>query len=107
MLFRLGEGEDAIEAKVHDFQLGGESVLGDLRETWNKRISHESRIIVQGMGDGRKGLAMTLEKLGKDSKGAVHGWARLRRLKDVQKMVAARETEMLGQVGVLNGKVGT
>ncbi|KEF62376.1 uncharacterized protein A1O9_00348, partial [Exophiala aquamarina CBS 119918] len=40
VMYRFGEEEDAIRAKVKQFRVGGTAVVGTLREAWNDRLLH-------------------------------------------------------------------
>lgn len=39
-MFRFGEEEDAIQAKVNAFRVGGTAVLQTLSDRWNDRLAH-------------------------------------------------------------------
>ncbi len=49
MLFRFGHEEDAIKAKVDEYDRGGRVVLDTLTDTWNQRLEHEHNILQDGL----------------------------------------------------------
>ena len=81
-MFRLGEEEDAIRAKVSEYQRGGNAVLDEAARSWDSRILQA--------------------KLGKDNMGATQEWKKIRRVSDVAKMVEAREQELLAGLEMLS-----
>lgn len=104
-MFRLGDEEDAIRAKVSEYQRGGNAVLDEAASSWNNRLLHETHKVVQNLRVGQDALAMKLEKLGKDDKGATQEWKKIQRVRYVAKMVEAREHEVLAGLEALSGGV--
>ena len=102
-MFRLGDEEDAIRAKVSEYQRGGDAVLDEATRSWDTRILHENRKVVQSLAIGRNALTTRLQKLGKESNGATHEWKKIQRVTDVAKMVEAREQEVLAGLETLSG----
>ncbi|KAJ9606306.1 hypothetical protein H2200_009267 [Cladophialophora chaetospira] len=49
VLFRFGDEEDAITAKVDEYDRGGKGVLDTLMDTWTQRLEHEHKILQDGL----------------------------------------------------------
>ncbi|KAJ9620688.1 hypothetical protein H2204_012174 [Knufia peltigerae] len=43
VLCRLGQEEDAVKSKTHEFFRGGDTVIQTLTDSWNERLGHEHR----------------------------------------------------------------
>jgi hypothetical protein len=48
-LFRFGEEEDAINAKVDQYARGGRAIIETLTDTWSQRLEHEHKILLDGL----------------------------------------------------------
>jgi len=62
-MFRFGEEEDAIKARVEEFQVGGNAVLNTLTESWNDRLSHHYGKLRKDLEEEKAVLAKATETL--------------------------------------------
>ncbi|OCT54506.1 hypothetical protein CLCR_00753 [Cladophialophora carrionii] len=57
VLFRFGEEEDAIQAKVDQYAHGGRAILETLTDAWNQRLEHEHKILLEGLNAEQESLS--------------------------------------------------
>ena len=104
-MFRLGEEEDAVRAKVSECQRGGNAVLNEAASSWNDRLLHENQKVVHNLRVGRDALVVELEKMGKDDKGNTQEWKKIQRVRHATKTVEAREHEAFAGLEALSGGI--
>ena len=104
-MFRLGEEEDAIRAKVSEYQRGGNAVLDEATSSWNDRLLHENHKVLQSLRVGRDALVVELEKMGKNDKGNTQEWNKIQRVRHAAKTAEAREHEVLARLEALSDGV--
>ncbi|EXJ65335.1 hypothetical protein A1O7_01676 [Cladophialophora yegresii CBS 114405] len=57
VLFRFGEEEDAIKAKVDQYGHGGRAIVETLTDTWRQRLEHEQKILLEGLKAEQESLS--------------------------------------------------
>ncbi|ETI29310.1 hypothetical protein G647_01763 [Cladophialophora carrionii CBS 160.54] len=57
VLFRFGEEEDAIQAKVDQYAHGGRAIIETLTDAWNQRLEHEHKILLEGLNAEQESLS--------------------------------------------------
>ena len=98
MLFRLGNEEDAITAKVNTLDRGCEFFTDDLIVSWNKRVSHERKKIAHGLVDGRQDLMTTLGKVEKDGNDTARKWEEVKKSAQIEMEAEGRNAELLAAI---------
>ncbi|OAP54881.1 hypothetical protein AYL99_10581 [Fonsecaea erecta] len=73
VLFRFGAEEDAIHAKVDEYDRGGNKVVHTLTDTWDHRLDHERRILVDVL-EAENGVLTSALQLVKDEEKSGGAW---------------------------------
>ncbi|KIW94404.1 uncharacterized protein Z519_04380 [Cladophialophora bantiana CBS 173.52] len=64
VLFRFGTEEDAMKAKVDGYHRGGKEIIRTLTDTWNQRLEHENRLLVDVLKVEKEVLTTALQLVG-------------------------------------------
>ena len=101
VLFRLGEEEDAIAAKVDQFRRGGESVMGMFSQTWTDRWTHEATKVQHHMRKERDLFRKANNTLNEQTKAK-----ELKMLPQVDELVNAIEQRKKGILAAIQSTAG-
>ena len=58
VLLRFGAEEDAIRAKVDQYDRGGKAIVETLMDTWTQRLGHEQKILADDLEAEREVLTL-------------------------------------------------
>ncbi|EXJ53575.1 uncharacterized protein A1O5_13142 [Cladophialophora psammophila CBS 110553] len=61
VLFRFGTEEDAMKAKVDEYHRGGKEIIRTLTDTWNQRLEHGNRLLVDVLKAEKEVLTTALQ----------------------------------------------
>jgi hypothetical protein len=84
-LIRLGDEEDAVRAKAHEYELGAAAFVNKMEVTWTDKLAYERERLRVGLKGAHTLLGPSLERLGKDEKGKTLELKRLKNLKSVER----------------------
>lgn len=70
VLFRFGDEEDAVKAKVDEYSRGSNEIIQTLTETWTERLNHEHGNLMDGLKAESQILTTASQLIGKQNSGA-------------------------------------
>jgi hypothetical protein len=69
VLIRLGDEEDAVRAKAHEYERGAAAFVNKVDGTWTGKLNYERERLIAGLKDAQALIDPRLKRLGKDEKG--------------------------------------
>ncbi|EXJ79064.1 hypothetical protein A1O3_08565 [Capronia epimyces CBS 606.96] len=61
ILFRFGEEEDAVRARIAELYRGGDDIIQTLTDSWNDRLGHEHQNLVKGLSTEKEMMAKAVQ----------------------------------------------